>query len=165
MTTPPYPSPSPKTRLRRAAAALMAATALASMSGCAMTGGEEPLPPEELEAIALGANGEAGDVAARSIVIVAADEGEPGRLLGTVFNRGDDAVEVELSDADDSVLVEIPAGDLVALEEQEFLMQTVEQIPGSYVEITLAAGGEEVTLQVPVRDGSLEAYAPYLPEG
>ena len=157
-------SPFPRTALRRAGAALLAAAAVASMSACAIISGDEPLPPEELEAIALGANGEIADVAARSIVIVAADEGEPGRLLGTIFNRGDDAVEVELSDADDSVVVEVPGGDLVALEEQAFLIRTVEQIPGSYVEIALTVDGEAIELQVPVRDGSLEAYAPYLPE-
>jgi hypothetical protein len=156
---------SPSTVFRRTAASLCAAAAIASMSGCAMIAGDEPLPPEELEAIALGANGEVADVAARSIVIVASDRGEPGRLLGTIVNRGDDAVQVELSDADDSVVVEVPAGDLVALEEQEFLLETVEQIPGSYVEIGFAADGEDTDLQVPVRDGSLEAYAPYLPEG
>lgn len=157
-------SRSPRTAFRRVAASLCVAATIASMSGCAVIAGEEPLPPEELEAIALGANAEVSHVAARSIVLVAADRGEPGRLLGTLFNRGDAPVEVELSDADDSVVVEVPAGDLVALEEQEFLVQSVEQIPGSYVEIGLAVDGEEAVLQVPVRDGSLEAYAPYLPE-
>lgn len=155
----------PKTPLRRAAALVCASAAIATMAGCAAIAGDEPLPPEELEAIALGANAEVSDVAARSIVLVAADRGEPGRLLGTLFNRGDAPVEVELSDDDDTVVVEVPANDLVALEEQEFLMQSVEQIPGSYVEIRLAVDGEEAVLQVPVRDGSLEAYAPYLPEG
>ncbi|MGR0221811.1 hypothetical protein [Agromyces sp. ZXT2-6] len=155
----------PRTAVRRAAPFACAAAVLAAMAGCAVVAGDEPLPPEELEAIALGANAEVSDVAARSIVLVAADRGEPGRLLGTLFNRGDAPVEVELSDDDDTVVVEVPAGDLVALEEQEFLLDTVEQIPGSYVEVDIGVGGEVVEMQVPVRDGSLEAYAPYLPEG
>lgn len=150
---------------RHAALVLGASALLVTTAGCSAIAGDEPLPPEELEAIALGANAEVSDVAARSIVLVAADRGEPGRLLGTLFNGGDAPVEVELSDEDDAVVVEVPAGGLVALEEQEFLLGTVEQIPGSYVELGMDVDGEAVEMQVPVRDGSLEAYAPYLPEG
>jgi|GEM_PF-2145449 len=147
-------------RVMLAGAAVLTAAGLA---GCDLLTGDEPLPPEELEGIAIGANAELAGVDVRSIVLIATDEGEPGRMLGTLVNGAEEAVEVTFSDEDDSVSVTVPAGDLLKFEEQETVLDSVDQRPGSYVPITVSAGGEEVEIPVPVFDGDLEFYSTFVP--
>ncbi|WP_400999939.1 hypothetical protein [Agromyces sp. GXQ0307] len=152
-----------RTVVARVALAAAVMFPAAGLAGCNVLAGDEPLPPEELEGIAIGANAELSGIDVRSIVLISRDAGEPGRMLGTLFNRTDSPVEVTFSDEDDSVTVVAPVGELVKFEEQETVIGSVEQRPGSYVTIRVSAEGEDVSMDVPVFDGDLEFYAPFVP--
>jgi hypothetical protein len=151
---------SPIARVMLSGAAVLMSAGLA---GCTLLAGNEPMEPEELEGLAIGANAELAGVDVRSIVLISRDAGEPGRMLGTLVSGAEEPVELTFADEDDSVSVTLPPGDLLKLEEREIVIDSVEQRPGSYVPISVSAGGEEVEVQVPVFDGDLEYYAPYVP--
>ena len=151
-------------RIVTAAAAAVVATVV--LSACAA---DEPsrdeVPPGELEAVAIGTNLDVGEIKIRSLLVVATGRGEPGRLLGNVFNPTDAVVEVEIADDDDSVEVVVPPLDVVAFDEEETVLDSVAEIPGSFVPITVTAEGVEVEDRIPVVDGSLDWYQPYVPSG
>lgn len=152
-----------RSRIVTAAAAVVVSAAL---TACAA---DEPsrveVPPSELEAVAVGTNLDVGEIKIRSLLVVATDEGEPGRLLGNVFNPTDAAVEVMIADEDDSVEIVVPPRDVVAFDEEETVLDSVAEIPGSFVQVTVTAQGVEVEDRIPVVDGSLDWYEPYVPGG
>lgn len=151
---------------RRIVTAAAAVVAVAALTACAA--GEpsrDEVPPGELEAVAIGTNIDVGEIKIRSLILVATDEGEPGRLLGSVFNPTDAAVDVVIADDDDSVEVVVPPLDVVAFDEQETVLDSVAEIPGSFVQVTVTAQGVEVEDRIPVVDGSLDWYEPYVPGG
>jgi len=121
-------------------------------------------PEESRDAIANGEDGQVGVVKLRSMLIVSAEEGEPGRLLGTLDNESSAPVEVMISDSDDQVTVTVPANDQYPLDTNEEILSTVEEPPGALTQITLATPSETTTLDVPVLDGTLDQYEPYLPD-
>lgn len=141
--------------LVRRSSALTVIAALA-MTGCSA-------PEETRDAIATGEDGQVGVVELRSMLVVSAAEGEPGRLLGTLDNESSAAVEVMISDADDQVAVTVPANGQYPLDTNEEILGTVEEPPGALTEITLTTPSESTTLDVPVLDGTLDQYEPYLP--
>lgn len=149
--------------LRRASA--VAAVALAAaLSGCSVTN----QITSQLEYDASDGVGAAlGDVSAENLLLVAAAAGEPGALQGALSNAGDHAALVELSTADDSTTVRVPAGATVLLggsEGEEVLLVTPDA-PGATTDLTVAtsAAGQE-TLPVPVLDGTLPEYTDLVPE-
>lgn len=105
-----------------------------------------------------------GTVELRSILIVGSEEGAPGRLLGTLDNEADEPVEVTISDADDEVTVTVPANDQYPLDTNEVVFDTVDETPGGLTTILFTTDDDAADLESPVRDGTLEQYAPYLPE-
>jgi len=130
-------------------------------------------PEETRDAIANGEDGQVGVVKLRSMLLVSADQGEPGRLLGTLVNESSAPVEVMISDPDDQVVVAVPADGQYPLDTNERILTTVEEPSGALTEITVATPNESTTLKVPVLDGkicsrtyygNLEPYRPYLPE-
>jgi hypothetical protein len=153
-------------RPRIVRSAAVATIAIAGLTACSA---EEPrsvdVPPGELEAVAIGTNLDVGEIKIRSLLVVATDEGEPGRLLGNIFNPTDAAVGVVIADEDDSVEVVVPPLDVVAFDEEETVLDSVAEIPGSFVPITVTAEGVEVEDRIPVVDGSLDWYQPYVPGG
>ncbi|WP_146031889.1 hypothetical protein [Arthrobacter sp. AFG7.2] len=142
---------------RRAAKALSTALSILFLAACSGA------PDEDMYAIANGVDAEVGGIEVRSLLIVSAAESEPGRLLGTLFNRSQEAVEVSLSDADDKVAVVVEGNTNHGFDTNPAILDSVGDIPGSRVTVTISAGAETEELQVPVLDGTLEAYRPYLP--
>ncbi|WP_434994721.1 hypothetical protein [Arthrobacter sp. Ld5] len=130
-------------------------TALA-VTGCSA-------PEETRDAITTGEDGQVGVVELRSMLLVSADEGEPGRLLGTLVNESSAPVEVTISDPDDQIVVTVPADGRYPLDTNEQILAGVEEPPGALTELSLAAPTETTTLDVPVLDGTLEPYEPYEP--
>lgn len=119
---------------------------------------------EDRDAIAVGEDGSAGSVQLRSMLLVASAEGEPGRLLGTLDNESDEALEVTLSDADDEVSVTVPANGQYPFDTNEAIFTTTGDAPGANTPITASVDSEETELVIPVLDGTLEQYRPYLPD-
>lgn len=112
---------------------------------------------------AVGENGSVGNIDLLSIVLVASAEGEPGRLLGTLENESTQSVEVIISDEDDSAVITVPAGDEYRFSDNEILFDTVADAPGATTTITAATAAGSTELLVPIHDGTLERFRPYLP--
>ena len=141
-------------RSARALTAACAALVLAACSGA---------PEEDTYAIANGVNAEVGGIEVRSLLVVSAAESEPGRVLGTLFNRSQEPVEVTIADPDDKVSVAVKGDSSHEFDTNPAILESVEDIPGSRVTLTISAGPDSQERQVPVLDGTLEAYRPYLP--
>jgi hypothetical protein len=120
-------------------------------------------PEEDTYAITNGVNADVGGIEIRSLLIVSAAESEPGRLLGTLFNRSQETVEVSIADADDKFAVSLEGETNHGFDTNPATLDSIEDIPGSLVTLTVSAAGDKEELQVPVLDGTLEAYRPYLP--
>ncbi len=115
------------------------------------------------KAVANGVNGDAGPVEIRSLLIVSTEAGKPGRLLGTLVNDSEEEVNVVISDSDDTISVSLPAKGSYPFDTQPATLDTVADIPGSLVSVSVEAGTAQADLEVPVMDGSLKEYRPYLP--
>lgn len=147
-------------RHRRSSARSSSAFALIaalSITGCSA-------PEETRDAIATGEDGQVGAVKLRSMLVVSAEEGSAGRLLGTLDNESSAAVEVVIGDPDDRVTVTVPADGQYPLDTNEEILSTVEDPPGALTQLTLATPSESTTLDVPVLDGTLDQYEAYLPD-
>ena len=142
---------------RRPARTLTAAVSVLFIAACSGA------PEEDTYAIANGVNAEVGGIEIRSLLIVSAAESKPGRLLGTLFNRSPELVEVSIADADDELTVSVEGETNHEFDTNPAILHSVEDIPGSRVTISISAGHDREELQVPVLDGTLEAYRPYLP--
>ncbi|TLM84707.1 hypothetical protein [Pseudarthrobacter sp. NamE5] len=142
----------------RSTKALAAAVSVLFLAACSGA------PEEDTYAIANGVNADIGDVEVRSLLIVSAAESEPGRLLGTLFNKSPEAVEVSIADADDKLAVTVEGGASHGFDTNPAVLNSVEDIPGSRVTVDISVGPEKEELQVPVLDGTLDAYRPYLPQ-
>lgn len=158
-----------RTRVRLATLAL-AAMGATSMAGCSE--GDETPPGGDLDAINNGENVEIGAVSAENLLIVTSAENEPGRLLGRLITAAEEPVDVTFTDQDDEITVtlnrepyrEDPGGEY-SLEENPHLFDTTDAPPGALASITISVDGQTEDVNVPVFDGSLEYYRPFVPEG
>lgn len=139
--------------------AFLAGIIVLGLSGC------YGAPEEDRYAIANGANAEVGSIEVRSLLIVASDKNEPGRLLATLFNTSDEPVDVTLSDENDSITVRVEGNGDLGLDTNPVIFASVSDIPGSRVPVTVKVGTASAKVDIPVLDGTLEAYRPYLPTG
>jgi hypothetical protein len=144
-------------------AAALTAVAAAGLAGCSSAA--EQIPPDEKEAINLGANATIGDVEVDNLLLVSRGESEPARLIGVLLNDSTETVELTLADSDDRVAVSLEPGQQYAFQENETLFDTADAQPGSYTDIALSLSGSDdtETASVPVRDGSLNWLSPYVP--
>ncbi|WP_402468214.1 hypothetical protein [Isoptericola aurantiacus] len=108
------------------------------------------------------------DVAVRglNLMVVAAEEGAEGNLLGALANETDEEVEFVLTASGAApVAVTVPAQGTVYLgtDGEETLLDPVTTAPGGNIEATLEASGAAENFYLPVFDGTLPEYADYLP--
>ncbi|WDF33151.1 hypothetical protein PTW37_15080 [Arthrobacter agilis] len=137
-------------------AASLAAASL-SLTGCYSAA------EEDWDAIAVGEDGVVGSVELRSFLLVAEDEGRPGRLLGTLNNESAEPVDITITDDDDEVRITVPADSQYPLDTNEVIFETVDDAPGARTSITATTPDGTEALSIPVVDGTLERYEPYLP--
>ncbi|NKX56407.1 hypothetical protein [Arthrobacter mobilis] len=149
--------------LRRTAAALAASAALLFLTGCQETGQETGT--EETEAIANGVDADVGPVQVRSLLVVSTGDSQPGRLLGTLSNTADAPAEVVISDNNEEVAVTVDGGSDYGFDTRPTQLDSISGIPGALVPVKITVGSDSQELQVPVMDGTLEPYRPYLPTG
>lgn len=138
---------------------LLAAMIILFLPGCSTA------PEEDWYAIANGADTDVGKVEVRSLLLVANEKDERGRLLGTLFNNSDAPAEVTISDADDRVTIRVKSRSNLGLDTNPHFFSSVSEIPGSRVPVTITVGTESTKLDIPVLGGNLPAYRPYLPTG
>ncbi|BBE21336.1 hypothetical protein MN0502_02190 [Arthrobacter sp. MN05-02] len=145
-------------RLRALSMCSLLATGLALVAGCA-TGGQD-----NWNSTAVGDDKSVGALDLRSVLLVTDEEDSPARLLGTFENNGDQPVEVRISDEDEDVTVMVPAQGSVGLDTVETLLRTAGDAPGARTTLTATTDAGDVDLLVPVVDGTLDPYKPYLPD-
>lgn len=109
-----------------------------------------------------------GEVKAQNLFVLTEQVGDPASVQGALTNLGSSRLTVEVSAGDEGVIgtVDLAAGETAILggSDGETLLYTATQPPGAVTPLTLATGpaGTE-TFQVPVLDGSLPQYAPFVP--
>ncbi len=151
-------------RALRGAAVLAASLAL---GGCTFV---NPQTTQEPYVVSDGQGVSLGEVRVASLLVVAEEEGQPGRLVARIVNGTPDEQRVTITGEGLDETVTAPPQETVAIGEPgdedavDIIIDAVSRRPGQLVELTLVReGGETLEVGVPVLDGSLEQYAPYLP--
>ncbi|MCU1632351.1 MAG: hypothetical protein JWM61_1003 [Micrococcaceae bacterium] len=128
------------------------------LSGCATGGGDN------WNSTAVGDDESVGRVDLRSVLLVTSGEEQPARVLGTLENDGDQPIDITISDSDEDTTLTIPAQGRVGLDTVETVLRTAGDAPGARTTLTASTSEGDVSLLVPVVDGTLDPYRPYLPE-
>lgn len=108
------------------------------------------------------------DVQLRNIMVIASDEASEGRILGTILNQTEEDATVTLKFPTETVTVDVKAGDQIRFDDEEnsTILSEAGANPGMTlmdVEVSSTVTTEPTTFNVPVLDGALDEYAPYLP--
>ncbi|HKU04178.1 MAG TPA: hypothetical protein VJQ80_15335 [Arthrobacter sp.] len=147
------------TRLIRLLLCLLLAFGTATgVSGCYNSG------VQNYKSVAPGANLDVAGLELRSISVVTAAEDQPGRLLGMVFNRTGEDIGLMVKDRNDSVDMTVPANDQIGFDTSVHILKSTENPPGARTGLTVGAKGKSEVMDVPVLDGTLSQYAPYVPK-
>ena len=151
---------------RRPCPLLLALAGVAVLSGCTAT---NPITTMDDYSPSDGVRGRLGTVSLGNIMVLTAEEGAPGTVLGSVTNDGEEEISVSLGLVDgEPVTVDVPGGDTVLLgpdQDEEIELESVPAEPGGLVDMLVSADREgEATLRVPVLDGTLPEYAELVPD-
>ena len=152
------------TALKRAGAGLTLGAALLAVSGC----GYIYTQPTTLHyAASDGVHSTInGNIELRNIMVVSHGKGAEGRVLGTVLNKGNNDATVTFNFPSGAKTVNVPKGQQVRLEQDDHklvILQVAPQ-PGETLSNTrVSVGDASGTLNIPVMDGTLKEYKPYLP--
>lgn len=147
------------TRLIRALLCFLLAFGTAvGLSGCYNAG------VENYKSVAPGANLDLQGLELRSISVVTAAKDSPGRLLGMVFNRTGEDIALVIKDKNNTMDLTVPAHGQIGFDTSEHILQSTENAPGARTDLTVEAKGKSEVFDVPVLDGTLSQYAPYVPE-
>lgn len=155
----------PKTRVQQAVVAGSAVLALLGATGCSATSQQATTIQY---AASDGIVEQVGPVLLRNVLIITSDEGEPGTLLGTLFNESDSTVRVSIEGENETSEITIPAGEKYVFEDEvddDGTLQGISEVPGSLVDLEFSVDSESATFGVPVLDGTLEEYREYVPGG
>ncbi len=161
----------------RARTVLMPAIALGALllAGCSAT---NPITTQKAYSASDGVRVDlASGLTAENLMILAAQKGAPGALLGALTNSGKVADTVTLTpDGATPVTVHVGAGETVLLSPQaarvtevgitrtSVSIAAVTVPPGAVASVQLVSGiGGEHTVSVPVLDGSLPEYTDLVP--
>ncbi|TYC98337.1 hypothetical protein FQ377_10530 [Arthrobacter echini] len=154
----------PKNRAQLTIAA-GAALVMLSVSGCNFTA---PQGTTMVVAPSDGIVKDLGPVLLRNILIVGTLDESEGRLVGTISNTSDDAVDLSIRAGGASTRITIEGGGELRFEDEtgdDGTLAGVEDVPGSLVPVDFEVEGERATYEVPVLDGALEEYREYVPGG
>ncbi|WP_026533311.1 hypothetical protein [Arthrobacter sp. H41] len=144
---------SAKARLPALAGAALATLLVAGCSSADSTEGAE----------LNGADAQVNVVEMEDLYLVALEEGEPARFLGTLVNQSAFPMDVTLSDADDEVMVTVPADSEFAFAENPTLFESADVTPGTIMTVSIAVGSDDESVEIPVVDGTSEEYRDFAP--
>lgn len=147
-------------RLVRGAAVLGASALVASCSF--MT----PIQTTELYNAGDGVRVEVSErVRVENLMVLTAEEGGEGQVLGALVNDTSDEVTIGLTIADGGIEIAVPAGESVLLGPEELVViPAVPTAPGGLAEgFVRASGHGTVSAAVPVLDSTLPQYADHVP--
>lgn len=108
-----------------------------------------------------------GPLVVRNALIVADEDGASGNFLAAIVNDTDDAATLNIGVGSDHQTVRVPARTTVSLGMDgvdPLLLEDLDSKPGTDVEVSFQSGdGEGVATAIPVLDGTLPQYAPFVP--
>ncbi|MFE7406356.1 hypothetical protein [Isoptericola sp. NPDC057559] len=147
-----------------AAASVMAGALL--LAACSPTITTKPYAPSDGVRVNL-----TDQVRGINLMVVTEGEGEPGNVLGALANDSSEDVSFVLTaEGAEPLSLDVPAKSTVYLNAEQDSVQVVQpQIasvashPGGDLEATLSGAGVEEDFFLPIMDGSLPEYHPYLP--
>jgi hypothetical protein len=144
-----------------------------ALAGLALTGCS-PITTQEQYAASDGVAAQLGDqVKAGNLMIISEGEGEPGVLVGGLTNLTDEGTELTVRVGSESfglplgpretlllgTTTEVPGAAV-----EDVRISSVPAPPGAFTDLTLASmTAGEVTVGIPVLDGTLEPYDQLLP--
>ncbi|GLB68781.1 hypothetical protein [Arthrobacter mangrovi] len=152
----------PKNRVQRALAVGTAALALLGSAGCS-TINDQATTYSYAASDGIVAN--VGPILLRNLMLVAADGDSQARVLGTASNTSDSPVQLTVTGTGGTASVTVPANGQIRFEqdENETIVDTPGADPGALVNIDVKVNSESTELGVPVLDGALAEYKPFVP--
>ncbi|WP_166850662.1 hypothetical protein [Isoptericola sp. BMS4] len=152
---------------RTAVVATGAVAAAALLAACSPTTTVLPYAPSDGARVNL-----TDSVRGINLMVVSEGDGAPGALLGALANDSGEDVSFELATAgNDTVSLVVPAGETVYLSAPDQPEQSVDArlgaidtYPGGELDATLSGAGVDEEFGLPVFDGTLPEYAPYVPD-
>ncbi|MEE1622028.1 hypothetical protein ACQ3I4_11870 [Zafaria sp. Z1313] len=153
-----------KFRGRRTAAALALGLMAVGVTGC---GAINAQATAESYAPSDGIVFNAGDLKIRNLMLVTNTADEEARVLGSLVNTTDQDQTLVLEVAGSSVTIDIPAQSTKKLEDDvnKTILPSAGAEPGAHVDASVNVGGASESKSVPVVNGALAEYRPYLPGG
>ncbi|WP_421084695.1 hypothetical protein [Rothia nasimurium] len=155
--------------IKRAGATLAIAGALLAMTGCTYTNNPATtLVYDASDGVSFTMWPKGQRVDMRNMLVISEGEGQPGRVLGTVYNMGETAQTVTFNLGDgQSFSVDVEPGESKILEEDtnEVIIDSTPEAPGLIIEAEGVIGETTEAFSLPVLNGDLEEYAEYLPGG
>lgn len=150
-------------RSRRAALAPAVALALL-LTGCSAT---NPITTQADYAASDGIRAELGDLRLGNLLVLTSAEGEPGTLIGSVSNDGDQDAAVDITVGESTTGLDVGARSSVVLgteDGEQVEIDSVPAPPGALVDVTVTSDvGGTMTVRVPVLDGTLPEYTDLIP--
>ncbi|GAA1496572.1 hypothetical protein [Paeniglutamicibacter kerguelensis] len=107
------------------------------------------------------------DLEVRNMMLVAKSANDEARLIGSVLNNTATAQTLDLKLSTGSVSIKVPAKSVVELEKDanKTILPATGVMPGLQATATLSVGGSSDEVGIPVVNGVLEEYRPYVPGG
>lgn len=149
---------------RRSVRALAALGAAAALAGCSFVNPiltQEPYATSEGVQVWL-----TPQLRAENVMVLAAEEGATGRVLGVLVNDTQEPATLTLSVADGGLSSDLDAGGFVVLGEDDevVMVPEVPVAPGRFIDVELSVPGQgSVTAAAPVLDGTLPQYSELVP--
>lgn len=155
--------------LKRAGATALIAVATLAATGCTYT--NEPATTIVYDAsdgvsFSMWPQGQRIDM--RNLLIISAGEGQPGRVLGTVYNAGDSEQTVTFNvGGGESFTLTAAPGQVIKLEDDanQVIIPSTSKAPGLVIEAEGVIGETTEAFSLPVLDGTLPEYTDYVPGG
>ncbi|RAA21297.1 hypothetical protein DN465_31595, partial [Burkholderia multivorans] len=145
-------------RHNRAALAVAAIALVLPVSGCASL-----LSPHQTAEYQYnggdGAWGTVGDIEVRGLLLIMDESGKgPAQLFFTLVNKGDAPAEVSVEVSGQTITETVPAGETFVQDpespasstDEPVIVDSLQAKPGDLVDITVATGGQEKTIQTQV---------------
>lgn len=156
-------------KIRIASSIALAAALTLGATGCSLIAAQDTLIPY---APSDGVDANVSGVEVRNLMLISAESGEQQNVVFTGINSGEKAQQLTISFMADGQQVatsefEVPAGTTKfgdpEGEPTPVLVKIPEAKPGTLVDAYLStAGSAEIQHRVPVLDGSLQEYRPYV---
>ncbi|MGJ9404428.1 hypothetical protein [Arthrobacter sp. KK5.5] len=153
-----------KFRGRRAVAAAALATMALGATGCAAI---NPQATTMQYAPSDGFSVDIAGIQGRNMMLVANSADEEARLIGSLINSTDAPLTITLEVAENTVSIDVPADSTKKLEDDanKTIVPNSGAEPGALTSVRMAVSGASTQQSIPVVNGALAEYRPYLPGG